>query len=67
METKAAAKWEQVRDRLEQEGWQVKCTRVYLAEARRAGHIEQATGATEDEAFGQLCQMTLQDSVDGCP
>ena len=67
MTTKAAAKWEQVRDRLEQEGWQVKCTRVYLAEARRAGHIEQATGDTQDEAFDQLCQMTLQDSVDGCP
>ena len=46
---------------------EVKCTRVYLAEARRAGHIEQATGATRDDAFGQLCQMTLQDSVDGCP
>jgi hypothetical protein len=67
MTTKQAAKWEQVRDRLEQEGWEVKCTRVYLAEARRAGHIEQATGETQDEAFGQLCQMTLQDSVDGCP
>ena len=45
----------------------MKCTRVYLAEARREGHIEQATGETEDEAFGQLCQMTLQDTVDGCP
>jgi hypothetical protein len=67
MTTKAATKWEQVRDRLEDEGWQVKCTRVYLAEARRAGHIEQATGETEDEAFAQLCQMTLQDTVDGCP
>jgi hypothetical protein len=67
MTTKAATKWEQVRDRLEEEGWQVKCTRVYLAEARRAGHIEQATGETEDEAFAQLCQMTLQDTVDGCP
>ena len=37
MTTKQAAKWELVRDRLEQEGWEVKCTRVYLAEARRAG------------------------------
>jgi len=67
MTTKAASKWEQVRDRLEQEGWEVKCTRVYLAEARREGHIEQATGDTQEEAFAQLCQMTLQDSVDGCP
>ncbi len=67
MTTQAAAKWEQVRERLEKEGWQVKCSRVYLAEARREGHIEQATGDTQEEAFAQLCQMTLQDSVDGCP
>jgi hypothetical protein len=67
MTTRTAAKWEQVRDRLEKDGWQVKCTRVYLAEARREGHIEQATGDTQEEAFAQLCQMTLQDSVDGCP
>ncbi len=67
MTTKAAAKWELVKERLEREGWQVKCSRVYLAEARRGGHIEQATGETQDEAFGQLCQMTLQDSVEGCP
>ena len=67
MTTKTAAKWELVKERLEKEGWQVKCTRVYLAEARREGHIEQATGETQDEAFAQLCQMTLQDSCDGCP
>ncbi len=67
MTTKAAAKWELVKERLEREGWKVTCSRVYLAEARKEGHIEQATGETRDEAFGQLCQMTLQDSVDGCP
>ena len=67
MTTKQAAKWEMVKERLESEGWEVTCTRVFLAEARRRGHIEQATGDTRDEAFGQLCQMTLQDSVDGCP
>lgn len=67
MTTKTAAKAELVKERLIQEGWKVSCSRVYLAEARREGHIEQATGETEDEAFAQLCQMTLQDSVDGCP
>lgn len=67
MTTKTAAKWELVKERLIQEGWKVSCSRVFLAEARRAGHIEQATGESEDEAFAQLCQMTLQDSVDGCP
>jgi hypothetical protein len=67
MTTKAAAKWERVAERLEAEGWAVSCEKVYLAEARREGHIEQATGETKDEAFGRLCQMTLQDSVEGCP
>ncbi len=67
MTTKQAAKWERVKERLEDEGWTVSCTKVWLAEARRGGHIEQATGATRDEAFHQLCQMTLQDTVNGCP
>ncbi len=67
MATKQAAKWEQIAERLEQEGWEVKVEKVYLAEARKQGHIEQATGKTRDEAFSQLCQETLQDSCDGCP
>ena len=67
MTTKQAAKWEQVAERLEEEGWAVSCEKVWLAEARRQGNIEQATGKTRDEAFAQLCQMTLQDTVDGCP
>ncbi len=67
MTTKQAAKWEQVAERLEAEGWEVKVAKVWLAEARKEGHIEQATGATRDEAFHQLCQMTLQDTVNGCP
>jgi hypothetical protein len=65
--TKQAAKWEQVAERLEEEGWAVRCDKVWLAEARKEGHIEQATGKTRDEAFAQLCQMTLQDTVSGCP
>jgi len=67
MTTKAAAKWEQVAERLEEDGWTVKVGKVWLAEARKEGHIEQATGATRDEAFAQLCQLTLQDECNGCP
>ena len=67
MTTKTTAKWEQVAERLEADGWAVTVEKVWLAEARKEGHLEQATGRTRDEAFGQLCQMTLQDSVDGCP
>jgi hypothetical protein len=67
MTTKQAAKWEQVAERLEEEGWEVKAEKVWLAEARKEGHIEQATGKTRDEAFAQLCQMTLQDTANGCP
>ncbi len=67
MTTKQASKWELVAERLEEEGWAVSCEKVWMAEARKEGHIEQATGKTRDEAFQQLCQMTLQDSVNGCP
>ena len=67
MTTKQAAAWEQVAERLEDDGWEVKVEKVWLAEARKEGHIEQATGRTRDEAFQQLCQMTLQDSCNGCP
>ncbi len=67
MTTKTTAQWEQVAERLETDGWTVTVEKVWLAEARKEGHIEQATGRTRDEAFGQLCQMTLQDSIDGCP
>ena len=67
MTTKQTAKWEQVAERLEEEGWAVKVEKVWLAEARKGGHIEQATGTTRDEAFAQLCQLTLLDSCDGCP
>ncbi len=67
MTTKQASKWELVSERLEDEGWVVSCEKVWMAEARKEGHIEQATGRTRDEAFAQLCQMTLQDTVNGCP
>ena len=67
METKPSTKWEQVAERLEQDGWAVRVERVWLAEARKEDHIEQATGRTREEAFAQLCQMTLQDSCEGCP
>jgi len=67
MTTKQAAQWEQIVERLEDDGWEVKVEKVWLAEARKEGHIEQATGKTRDEAFAQLCQMTLQDSCNGCP
>lgn len=40
MTTKQAAKWEQVAERLEEEGWVVSSEKVWLAEARRHGTIE---------------------------
>ena len=67
MATKQATAWEQISERLEADGWAVKVEKVWLAEARKEDHIEQATGRTREEAFQQLCQMTLQDSCEGCP
>jgi hypothetical protein len=40
---------------------------TWFAEARREGHIEQATGKTRDAALEELWQLTRLDEVDGCP
>ena len=61
------ARWERVAQQLEREGWEVRCTRVWRAQARREGHVEQAIGKNRDAVFAELCQLTLLDSVDGCP
>jgi hypothetical protein len=40
---------------------------MWVAAGRRAGHIEEGAGATLDEAFGRLQELTLLDEVEGCP
>jgi hypothetical protein len=59
--------WEETARKLESAGWQVHWGLTWRAEARRAGHIEQADGRTRDEAFSELWQLTRLDEVDGCP
>jgi hypothetical protein len=59
--------WEERAQKLEDAGWEVHWGLMWRAEARRAGHIEQADGRTRDEAFSELWQLTRLDEVDGCP
>ena len=59
--------WEETAQKLEGAGWEVHWGLMWRAEARRAGHIEQADGRTRDEAFAELWQLTRLDDVEGCP
>lgn len=48
-------------------GWDVHWRLAWVAEGRRAGHIEEGVGASLDDAFRRLHELTLQDEVEGCP
>ena len=52
---------------LESEGWKVHWGLTWVAEARRGECVERAHGKTRDEAFEQLRQLTMLDTVEGCP
>ncbi len=67
MKTREGVAWQAQVERLELEGWEVACRRVWLVEARRGTHIEQAFAPTREVALGEVCQMTLLDGVEGCP
>ena len=60
-------RWEETALRLENAGWRVHWGLRWFAEARRGGHIEQATGKTRDDALAEIWQLTRVDEVDGCP
>jgi hypothetical protein len=59
--------WARTAEALRARGWDVHWRLAWVAEGRRAGHIEEGSGATLDEAFGRLQELTLLDEVDGCP
>jgi hypothetical protein len=65
--TKEAAAWELTAERLRREGWEVRCRRVWLAEARRGTHLEQGIGSGRDEAMAEVVTQTLLDRDEGCP
>jgi len=57
--------WEQAARRLESGGWEVRCRRGWIAEARRGREFEQAFGATRRQAFAELTTLTEMDAVAG--
>lgn len=61
------AEWEKVGRKLEGEGWKVTWGLTWTAEARRADQHEVALGDTRADAFTQLYQLTMLDTVEGCP
>ena len=54
---------EALRRKLEAEGWSVKTTLTWCAEARRGRELERAFGRTRDEAFGELCGLVAFDQA----
>ncbi len=49
------------------EGWQVRTTLAWSAEATRAGEREQTSGATRAEALKHLLQLVRADQVVSAP
>ena len=63
----SGGEWQQVRRRLESEGWSVGCGLTWHVEARRGRELEEACGATRDEAFRRLDHATRATTSAGCP
>jgi hypothetical protein len=59
--------WVRTARLLRTNGWDVHWRLTWVAEGRREGHIEEGAGATLNEAFGRLQELTLLDEVEGCP
>lgn len=59
--------WKRVQRRLESEGWSVRCGLTWHVEARRGRELEEACGATRDEAFARVDQTTRVAAMEGCP
>ena len=62
-----SSEWDRSLRELQSEGWDVNWRLKWVAEARRGTDYEQACGATLDEVFSQLQQLTRLDAVAGCP
>jgi N6-adenosine-specific RNA methylase IME4 len=57
--------WEQVERALLACGWNVQSQLMWVAEARRGREFEQGVGATKEEAYEQLQQLTKLDEMTG--
>jgi hypothetical protein len=59
--------WQGLQERLERDGWAVRCSLVWHVEARRGRELEEACGRTRDEAYALLGRTTRGASLEGCP
>ena len=59
--------WDEVRRRLEGEGWRVDWNLNWRVRARRGEESEEAAGKTLDEAFAELEQLVRLDMVGHAP
>jgi hypothetical protein len=59
--------WRSVLARLRSAGWTVDCTLQWHVIARREGEMEQAFGASRDEAFEKLDRVTRVETLEGTP
>ncbi len=62
-----SCEWERMLNDLKRDGWKVDWKLTWIAEAKRGGDFEQASGQKLDEVFSQLEQLTRLDTVAGCP
>ncbi len=53
--------------RLRDEGWSVRWKLAWVVDLKREGDSEEATGATLDEALGQVAQLALADTASRWP
>jgi hypothetical protein len=59
--------WEDIVKRLEADGWDVRTRIGWIAEARRGNAHEKAVGDSPGAALRELADLTLLDTVEGCP
>ena len=59
--------WMDIVASLEADGWDVRSRIGWIAEARRGTAHEKAVGDSRGEAFRDLLDLTLLDTVEGCP
>lgn len=59
--------WEETERLLLSQGWAVRSQLMWVAEARRGWDIEQGVGATKEEAYERLQQLTKLDELTGVP
>jgi hypothetical protein len=63
-----APRWPEIRRALAHAGWDVRWSLQWHVEARRGREMEQACGRTLDEAFGEVWQVTREESpLEGTP